>query len=78
MSAFHVAAEATDGGTGLKPFGRWAISLCSAHHREQHNVGEAECQRRYGVNLYEMAVKLAKTSPHSQTVSLEAVKDFNK
>jgi len=54
----------TDGGMALKPSDRWAISLCSNHHREQHALGEAKFQRRYKIDLYELAREFAKRSPY--------------
>ena len=54
----------TDGGTGLKPSDRWAVSLCRDHHREQHQVGEAEFERKYAINLYDLACEFARRSPH--------------
>ena len=53
----------TDGGVSLKPSDRWAISLCSHHHREQHQVGEAAFEKRYRINLYELACEFARRSP---------------
>lgn len=54
----------TDGGVGLKPSDRWVISLCVMHHIEQHRVGEARFQRRYGMDLLQLASLFAKLSPH--------------
>lgn len=54
----------TDGGMGVKPSDRFVIPLCSAAHREQHNVGEAEFQRMYGVNMRKIADSLWAKSPH--------------
>ena len=54
----------TDGGTALKPSDRWCISLCSQHHREQHSIGERAFERRYGIDLYELAMQFRRRSPH--------------
>ena len=59
----HVRRD-TDGGTGLKPSDRWIISLCRAHHIEQHQVGEAAFERQYGIDLRELAIAFARRSPH--------------
>jgi hypothetical protein len=56
--------QGTDGGMALKPSDRWAISLCSAHHAEQHRIGEAEFERRYGLDLVAIAGEFARRSPH--------------
>jgi hypothetical protein len=48
----------------LKPSDRWVISLCLHHHVEQHQIGEAEFERRYEVCLVELAAEFARQSPH--------------
>jgi len=53
----------TDGGVALKPSDKWVISLCSAHHREQHQLGEREFERRHGLDLVELANEFARVSP---------------
>lgn len=58
----------TDGGLALKPSDRWAISLCRDHHQEQHRIGEQAFERRYGINLYELAQEFARKSPHQRRV----------
>jgi hypothetical protein len=59
----------TDGGLALKPSDRWAISLCRNHHQEQHRVGERAFERRYGIDLYELALEFARKSPHRRAIS---------
>jgi hypothetical protein len=54
----------TDGGTGLKPSDKWVISLCAFHHIEQHQIGEAGFERRYGLDLRELARAFAANSPY--------------
>jgi hypothetical protein len=54
----------TDGGAGLKPSDRWAISLCAHHHREQHSIGEASFEREHGIALKALAEEFARQSPH--------------
>jgi hypothetical protein len=53
-----------DGGMGLKPTDRWVISLCAHHHSEQHRIGEAAFEARYGINLIALASEFARRSPH--------------
>ena len=48
----------------LKPSDRWSFSLCRDHHIEQHQVGELAFERRYGVDLRELAKLFACRSPH--------------
>ena len=54
----------TDGGLGLKPSDKWTVSLCQFHHLEQHELGEAEFERRYDLNLIELAREFARRSPY--------------
>jgi hypothetical protein len=55
----------TDGGAGLKPSDRWVISLCTQHHREQHNLGEKRFGDKYSIDLVELATEFARRSPFS-------------
>lgn len=54
----------TDGGVSLKPSDRWTISLCHAHHAEQHRIGERAFERRHGLDLRAVAEAFARRSPH--------------
>ena len=54
----------TDGGTALKPSDRWTISLCRAHHVEQHRIGEAAFETKHRLDLTALAAEFAKRSPH--------------
>ena len=63
IEAAHVRTE-TDGGTGLKPSDIYAIPLCSDAHKEQHQIGEPAFEKKYGLNLQEIATDLWKRSPH--------------
>lgn len=53
----------TDGGTGLKPSDRWAISLCANHHREQHWLGEPRFEAKYSLDLNALATEFFSRSP---------------
>ena len=53
----------TDGGLGIKPSDRWTISLCRAHHLEQHEIGECAFEARYDLDLRELARESARRSP---------------
>ena len=59
----HVRGE-TDGGMALKPSDRWVINLCSFHHAEQHRLGECLFEKRYGIELVELAEEFARRSPY--------------
>lgn len=51
-------------GMGHKPMDAWTVPLCWHHHREQSDVGEAEFERRYGLDLGALAMAFAAKSPH--------------
>lgn len=55
------------GGTGQKPDDRFAWPACTKHHAEQHRIGEASFQAKYGLNLLALCEKLAATSPHKKS-----------
>lgn len=52
------------GGTSQKPDDRFAWPACSKHHAEQHRIGEASFQAKYGLKLLALCERLAATSPH--------------
>ena len=56
----------TNGGIGLKPSDRWTVSLCSAHHAEQHRIGERRFEQRYALDLLALAKSFAARSPHQR------------
>lgn len=63
IEAAHIRSG-TDGGTGMKPGDDWAISLCSAHHREQHQVGEVRFAQKHNLDLLALAREFAAKSQH--------------
>lgn len=63
IEAAHVRTG-TNGGMGKKPGDDWTIPLCSYHHRAQHNVGEAEFERVFEIDMKKIAQALARRSPH--------------
>jgi hypothetical protein len=63
IEAAHVRTG-TDGGIGLKPSDTYAIPLCAEAHREQHQIGEPAFERRYGIDMRELAESHAAKSPH--------------
>jgi hypothetical protein len=65
----HVRS-AGDGGMGMKPSDKWAISLCDLHHREQHRIGEREFERRHAIDLVAIAREFARRSPHWLKLSM--------
>jgi len=53
----------TDGGTGMKPGDQWTISLCAAHHKQQHQIGEREFEQSHGIDMKALAVEFIIKSP---------------
>jgi len=60
----HVRRGA-DGGAGMKPSDKWAVSLCIYHHREQHQIGERAFEEKYSLDLVTLAGEFARRSPLS-------------
>lgn len=58
----HVRHE-TDGGAGLRPSDWWTLPLCFFHHAEQHAIGEPAFEKRYGINMKDIALGPARQSP---------------
>lgn len=58
----HIRSAATSG-TGLKPHDAFGISLCFAHHREQHSIGQTAFERRHGIDMRAIAAAFVKASP---------------
>jgi hypothetical protein len=50
-------------GTGEKPHDIFGVSLCRHHHVEQHGLGIAAFERKYGVDLWALAAEFAQRSP---------------
>jgi hypothetical protein len=66
--AAHVRLN-TGGGMGLKPDDRWCIPLCgpgvhAGHHAEQHRLGHAAFDAKYGIDSRALAERLAAESPY--------------
>jgi hypothetical protein len=62
IEAAHVRTG-TDGGTSMKPSDRYTIPLCSCHHHYQHQIGEAEFERKTGLKMRLIADALWANSP---------------
>lgn len=70
----HVRSSAT-AGVGYKPHDAFGVSLCFAHHREQHDDGVETFQRRHGINLGALAAEFVKHSPDVEMrASLKLIK----
>jgi hypothetical protein len=55
--------SAANSGTGVKPHDRFGISLCRAHHRTQHLIGQTEFQRSYQIDMAALAETFFARSP---------------
>lgn len=60
--ACHVRQN-TGAGMGMKPGDAWAVPMCGCHHREQHQIGHAAFDAKYGINLRKLAEELVQLSP---------------
>lgn len=60
---FAHVRSAANAGTGLKPHSAFGVSLCFAHHREQHNDGVETFQRRHKIDLFALAAAFVRASP---------------
>jgi hypothetical protein len=69
----HVRHE-TDGGTAVKPHDWWGISLCHIHHDEQHRMGEPAFEKKYGINMKQLAREFVRTTP--DLLMRQAMKDM--
>ena len=63
IEAAHVRAG-SHAGLSRKPSDQWVISLCVFHHREQHESGERTFERKYSIDLADLAREFARRSPH--------------
>lgn len=63
IEAAHVR-RGTDGGIGSKPGDNWTYPGCSEHHAEQHRIGEQSFEKKYRLNLKQIAERLWRISPH--------------
>ena len=70
--------SAANAGMARKPHDGFGVSLCRAHHIEQHNLGLETFERKYGVDLQALAVEFARRSPDvdmRKALKLEPVRD---
>lgn len=63
--------SAANAGKGQKPHDAFGISLCRAHHIEQHHLGAASFGRKYAINLWALAREFLRRTPdHWMRLSL--------
>lgn len=63
---FAHVRSAANAGTGIKPHSAFGVSLCFAHHREQHEDGVATFERRHGIDLKAIAAEFVRRSPDAE------------
>lgn len=45
-------------GMAQKPDDKWTVSLCNAHHRQQHTMNEMAFWAKYKLNPFTIAIKM--------------------
>jgi hypothetical protein len=58
--------SATNAGKDQKPHDAFGVSLCRAHHYEQHQIGVGAFDEKYGTDLWTLAAEFAHQSPDWQ------------
>jgi hypothetical protein len=58
----HLRSTA-NAGTGQKPHDLFGVGLCREHHVEQHSLGIAAFDRKYGTDLWALAAEFAQRTP---------------
>lgn len=53
---------AANSGMGLKPHASWGVSLCNAHHMEQHSIGQPAFEKKYKIDMAKLAQEFAQKS----------------
>lgn len=67
IEAAHLR-EGSDGGMGRKPSDYYLISLCRAHHSEQHRIGERPFAAKHKIDLHALAAEFASQSPKAREI----------
>lgn len=60
---FAHVRSAANSGTGLRPHDAFAISLCRAHHAEQHRIGVKSFEDKYNLDMGLAAIEFTRKSP---------------
>lgn len=55
--------SAANAGMAQSPHDVFGVSLCRAHHDEQHRLGAAAFGRKYRIDLWALAAEFARKSP---------------
>lgn len=55
--------SAANSGVAVKPHDAFGISLCTEHHRYQHQVGQSAFEYEFKIDLARLAAEFVKRSP---------------
>ena len=55
--------SAANAGLGQTPHDTFGVSLCRAHHFEQHQLGIDAFNTKYGIDLWALAAEFTRRSP---------------
>jgi hypothetical protein len=55
--------SAANAGIAQTPHDIFGVSLCRAHHDEQHRIVANAFSRKYGIDLWDIAAEFARRSP---------------
>ena len=55
--------SAANAGIAQTPHDIFGVSLCRMHHAEQHRIGTNAFNRKYGIDLWDIAAEFARRSP---------------
>jgi hypothetical protein len=55
--------SASNAGIAQTPHDIFGVSLCRAHHAEQHRFGIGAFNRKYGIDLWALAAEFVRRSP---------------
>jgi hypothetical protein len=55
--------SATNAGKDQKPHDAYGVSLCRAHHIEQHALGGSAFSQKYGIDLWRLVAEFVRRSP---------------
>jgi hypothetical protein len=55
--------SATNAGMKQKPHDAFGVSLCRAHHIEEHKLGGKTFSQKYGIDLWALAAEFVRRTP---------------
>jgi hypothetical protein len=63
QTEFAHLRSAANSGMARKPHDAFGVSLCPAHHDEQHRIGIIRFSQKYQIDLWSLAVEFTLRSP---------------